>query len=204
MQDEMTTPYQTPDYDDKTPDYGPAPIKTEYKFSHVTTGRYLPTPGKAPGWPFADIGQWMIDANASSADWLAELKDWRREHLVRIGYDDSATQFVMMCHAQAMNLFYILGCSNVDTADNPAPAALNKKRARTGKFPILTHKTLVIVADAKRHEKANCGGTHTSPRVHLRRGHIRRVGESRRVWVQPCVVGSKHGVVTKDYKVVMG
>ena len=125
-------------------------------------------------------------------------------HYERIGYDDSATQFVMMCHAQAMNLFYILGCSNVDTADNPAPAALNKKRARTGKFPILTHKTLVIVADAKRHEKANCGGTHTSPRVHLRRGHIRRVGESRRVWVQPCVVGSKHGVVTKDYKVVMG
>ena len=85
----MTTPYQTPDYDNETPDYGPAPIKTEYKFSHVTTGRYLPTPGKAPGWPFADIGQWMIDANASSADWLAELKDWRREHLVRIGYDDS-------------------------------------------------------------------------------------------------------------------
>ena len=84
----MITPYQTPDYDDETPDYGPAPVKTEYKFSHVTTGRYLPTPGKAPGWPFADIGQWMIDANASSADWLAELKDWRREHLVRIGYDD--------------------------------------------------------------------------------------------------------------------
>ena len=125
-------------------------------------------------------------------------------HYERIGYDDSATQFVMMCHAQAMNLFYILGCSNVDTADNPAPAALNRKRARTGKFPIFTHKTLVIVADAKRHEKANRGGTHTSPRVHLRRGHIRRLGESRRVWVQPCVVGSKHGVVTKDYKVVMG
>ena len=25
------------------------PLKTEYRFSHVTTGRYLPTPGKAPG-----------------------------------------------------------------------------------------------------------------------------------------------------------
>ncbi len=25
-------------------------VRTEYKFSHVTTGRYLPTPGKAPGW----------------------------------------------------------------------------------------------------------------------------------------------------------
>ena len=49
MQDRMTTPYQTPDYDDDAPDFGPAPIKTEYKFSHVTTKRYLPTPGKAPG-----------------------------------------------------------------------------------------------------------------------------------------------------------
>lgn len=64
-----------------------APVKAQYKFSHVTTQRYLPTPGKAPGWPFADIGQWMVDAQASSDDWVAELRDWRREHLVRIGFD---------------------------------------------------------------------------------------------------------------------
>ncbi|MBB5208297.1 SUMF1/EgtB/PvdO family nonheme iron enzyme [Chiayiivirga flava] len=63
-------------------------VKREYKFSHVTTGRYLPTPGGAPGWPFAEIGHWMIDPNDSADDWVAELADWRREHLVRIGYDD--------------------------------------------------------------------------------------------------------------------
>jgi hypothetical protein len=84
----MTTPYPTPDYDNDSPDHGREAITTEYKFSHVTTGRYLPTPGKAPAWPFADIGSWMIDANASAGDWLTELKDWRREHLVRIGYTD--------------------------------------------------------------------------------------------------------------------
>ncbi|RPE77034.1 formylglycine-generating enzyme family protein [Vulcaniibacterium tengchongense] len=65
------------------------PVKTEFKFSHVTTGRYLPTPGKAPGWPFAEIGHWKTDVNATSADWLRELRDWRREHLTRIGYDDA-------------------------------------------------------------------------------------------------------------------
>ncbi|MDH5823814.1 SUMF1/EgtB/PvdO family nonheme iron enzyme [Luteimonas sp. RD2P54] len=70
-------------------DAGRAPPRVEYKFSHVTTGRYLPTPGKAPGWPFADIGLWMIDAGASADDWISELVDWRREHLVRIGYDDA-------------------------------------------------------------------------------------------------------------------
>jgi formylglycine-generating enzyme required for sulfatase activity len=65
------------------------PRKTHYHFSHVTTGRYLPTPGKAPGWPFAEIGHWTIDVNASSDDWIASLREWRREHLTRIGYDDA-------------------------------------------------------------------------------------------------------------------
>jgi gamma-glutamyl hercynylcysteine S-oxide synthase len=64
------------------------PRATSVKFSHVTTGRYLPTPGKAPGWPFAEIGHWTIDVNAAADDWLAGLIDWRREHLIRIGYDD--------------------------------------------------------------------------------------------------------------------
>jgi gamma-glutamyl hercynylcysteine S-oxide synthase len=68
----------------------PAPRVThEYKFSHVTTGRYLPTPGKAPGWPFAEIGHWKMDVDGSADDWVAELTDWRREHLARIGYDDA-------------------------------------------------------------------------------------------------------------------
>jgi formylglycine-generating enzyme required for sulfatase activity len=67
----------------------PAPrVQHEYKFSHVTTGRYLPTPGKAPGWPFAEIGHWKTDVDGSADDWIAELTDWRREHLTRIGYDD--------------------------------------------------------------------------------------------------------------------
>jgi iron(II)-dependent oxidoreductase len=61
----------------------------EYKFSHVTTQRYLPTPGKAPGWPFAEIGHWKMDVNGTADDWLRDLRDWRREHLVRIGYDDA-------------------------------------------------------------------------------------------------------------------
>jgi formylglycine-generating enzyme required for sulfatase activity len=65
------------------------PVRTEFKFSHVTTGRYLPTPGKAPGWPFAEIGHWKMDVDGSADDWIRELTDWRREHLTRIGYDDA-------------------------------------------------------------------------------------------------------------------
>lgn len=77
------------DRDDDTAAQPRRAVRHEYKFSHVTTGRYLPTPGGAPGWPFAEIGHWKIDANQSAGDWIAELIDWRREHLVRIGYDDA-------------------------------------------------------------------------------------------------------------------
>ena len=60
----------------------------EYALPH-TVGQHLPTPGKAPGWPMANIGQWRIDVNAAVPTWLAEMKVWREEHLIRMGYDDS-------------------------------------------------------------------------------------------------------------------
>jgi formylglycine-generating enzyme required for sulfatase activity len=68
-----------------------SPIRstTDYKFSHALTGPYLPLPGKAPGWPFAGIGHWMIDVNAASQNWIRGLREWRREHLIRIGFDDA-------------------------------------------------------------------------------------------------------------------
>jgi len=122
-------------------------------------------------------------------------------HYERIGYSERSTKYVMAMHAIAMNFFYILGCSNMATEDNPAPAALNKKRAKAGKFPVLEYKTLVLKLNAPSASAQSGGGTHASPRVHLRRGHIRKIDSGRRVWVQACVVGSTHGMVLKDYRI---
>ena len=66
------------------------PHPTRLHFSHVTTQRYLPAPAGAPPWPFSEIGQWMIDANPHADDWIEGLRQWRREHLVRLGWDDAA------------------------------------------------------------------------------------------------------------------
>ena len=66
------------------------PRPTRLHFSHVTTQRYLPAPAGAPPWPFSEIGQWMIDANPHADDWIEGLRQWRREHLVRLGWDDAA------------------------------------------------------------------------------------------------------------------
>ncbi|WP_082578456.1 formylglycine-generating enzyme family protein [Lysobacter sp. Root690] len=85
----MTQPYRPAADDDASNEDERRAVRTEYKFSHVTTQRYLPLPGKAPGWPFAEIGHWKVDVDATLDDWIAELIDWRREHLIRIGYDDA-------------------------------------------------------------------------------------------------------------------
>lgn len=98
--------------------------------------------------------------------------------------------------------FKIIACSNVTIVDNPAPKFLNKKRIKAGKFPIFEHKTLVLKLDDEVRVTQDLGGTHASPRVHLRRGHIRTLASGKQVWVQPCVVGSGPGIITKDYKVV--
>jgi gamma-glutamyl hercynylcysteine S-oxide synthase len=67
----------------------PTRTTTGYKFSHATTGPYLPLPGKAPGWPFSSIGQWTMDVNEASDDWIQGLREWRQEHLIRLGFDDA-------------------------------------------------------------------------------------------------------------------
>lgn len=108
------------------------------------------------------------------------------------------------CFWRVLNAFYVIGCSNVELTDNKPPAALNKKRAKAGKLPLFEYKTLVLKVGKGSARSADGGGTHASPRVHLRRGHVRRIDATRRVWVQSCVVGSKHGMVAKDYRVEGG
>jgi hypothetical protein len=46
------------------------------------------------------------------------------------------------------------------------------------------------------------GGTHATPRWHIRRGHWRSLADGRRVFVRECEVGDKpRGGVVKDYEV---
>lgn len=51
---------------------------------------------------------------------------------------------------------------------------------------------------------ARLGGTHASPRWHIRRGHWRSLGDGRRVFVRECEVGDpSRGGVVKDYRLEM-
>lgn len=87
----------------------------------------------------------------------------------------------------------------------PAPSKLNKKRAKRDKLPLYEYKVLDIVADVMAPtpaSKPSQGGHHASPRMHKRRGHIRRLVSGKRVWVRDAIVGKpKGGRVIKDYAV---
>ena len=132
-------------------------------------------------------------------------KEWRFEEIIQT--DKPRNPFktrkdsIESSFALAKNVFYVIGCSNVEMVKNQPPEALNKKRARTGKLPILEYKTLALKVTAPSQQQNQLGGTHASPRLHLRRGHVRRLQSGRRVWVQPCVVGSPHGAIVKDYRI---
>ncbi|BBB14542.1 formylglycine-generating enzyme family protein [Sphingopyxis sp. FD7] len=74
---------------------------SDVKFSHALTGPYLPTPGKVPGWPFTGMAPWMIDADGAADEWVRGVIEWRAEHLLRIGFDDSLYRDPRLTWAQA-------------------------------------------------------------------------------------------------------
>ena len=94
----------------------------------------------------------------------------------------------------------VFSCSNVIAVNNLPPKLINQKRLKKGKVPFFEYKTLHIKQERK--EKNNIKkGTHNSPRLHLRRGHIRKLYDGRKIWITACLVGNKkNGMIIKDYK----
>jgi hypothetical protein len=94
---------------------------------------------------------------------------------------------------------FTVNCQNVRREVHLPSIALSKKRHKAGKVPLYSHWTLVLNGDgdAKGRE---LGGSHASPRLHLRRGHLRRLDTGPVIWVRHCMVGNPdRGVVEKDY-----
>lgn len=103
----------------------------------------------------------------------------------------------------AMAFCSALNCTNVYRQEHTPSEKLQKARARRGKAPLFSYWTLVL--NGGRGESRDLGGTHASPRVHLRRGHARQYAPGKWTWVQPHAVGNPSaGMVHKDYVVGPG
>lgn len=119
--------------------------------------------------------------------------------------DKANAQIIIDSHDEVMVLIQacsVINCSNVSTVDVEAPAMLNKKRLASGKQPFFSYKILQLSEDRNAPGRRGTGGQHASPRMHLRRGHLRNLAH-KVVWVRPALINadSTHGVVLKDYGV---
>lgn len=104
--------------------------------------------------------------------------------------------------ASILELCEALSCSNVHhQVIEKIDPAINQRRIRDGKVPLYETRTLWI--DVPNFEGLSTewqGGTHRSPRQHLRRGHIRNLQSGKKVWVNATVVGARdNGFINKTY-----
>lgn len=92
-----------------------------------------------------------------------------------------------------------LQCSNVHVERSPARKSGKKIKSA---LPFDDYHVLQV-ALATKPSGQSAGGTHRSPREHLRRGHIRTLQSGKRIWVNAAVVGAgaNAGKIFKDYAI---
>lgn len=95
----------------------------------------------------------------------------------------------------------ILRCKNVYVHKEPFPEKLNKSRIKKGKIQGFTRHVLHVSGEQREINSTPGGGSHASPRLHFRRGHVRRLQSGEFTWVREHMVGKLHGFVDKDYEI---
>lgn len=103
---------------------------------------------------------------------------------------------------QICNFFFvlvtILATDNVPIERETPSPKLQAARRKAGKPPIPSHFTVrtegyVTALTKKPARHGSPTGTHASPIMHLRRGHLRRLPAGTTTWVRDCLVNARDG-----------
>lgn len=141
-------------------------------------------------WPQVFIDSTNYIDRSNTRDGCVQLKI-RNANSNSIPNEDFADDVMAL-----LSFLNILKCRNVQV-EKVVPKKQSKCKSA---LPFDTYHVLTIGS----HE-ADCqhlGGSHRSPREHIRRGHIRCLQSGKSVWVNAALVSSGRGfgVVTKDYR----
>ena len=91
-----------------------------------------------------------------------------------------------------------LACKNVKIIKTNEAKPRGKEKDALG---FDAYHILTLVVDRAPGDSTPKGGTHRSPREHLRRGHIRKLNSGGAIWVNSCLVnGGVGGKITKGYR----
>lgn len=120
-------------------------------------------------------------------------------------YRDNSWSFNrdMVAHGQAnfMTLCCFMSTKHSRLSPVEAPEKLNRQREKRGVSPVYSHYRIDLSPEIA--ERATGDGTHASPRLHWRRGHVRTLPTGSKVGVKPHLVGlAERGFVSKDYRVL--
>lgn len=147
-------------------------------------------------------GLWVASEMTSIAKTDYLLRDGR-EVSIRFPIEETVDERAAYDIRTLLQLLNALQCSNVNIERSEAKRSGKKIKAALpfDSYHILTIDTGKTGESAS---LANGGGSHRSPREHLRRGHIVRPGEGRKpFWRNATVVCAGRGFnkVEKDYRI---
>ncbi len=96
----------------------------------------------------------------------------------------------------------LIECNNIGVETVPAPKPEPGQKLGKRKRELLQFEYRVLTIKGRKTYDDKGDGSHRSPRLHLRRGHIRKFPSGKKTWISSCAVGTgKRGVIQKDYSV---
>jgi hypothetical protein len=102
-------------------------------------------------------------------------------------------------------LHSLINARGIEIQTEPAPAKLNRSRAKKNKLPLYEHHVLKIGGFSKSGRVLGVGASHASPRSHWRRGHIRTIHQGtpkeKRIAIPACLITGP-GFISKEYEVL--
>ena len=77
------------------------------------------------------------------------------------------------------------------------------KGKRGVKSEFFEYRTIDVQSSGSNHSGESSGGdARNGPRLHLRRGHVRKISDNRLTWVRHAIVGDRQkGIIMKDYSI---
>ncbi len=120
---------------------------------------------------------------------------------VRSDIRSSLEGAVMAGASEVLFFLQLLSCSNVKMRTIKEPKQLNRKRSAKKLALIDEYHVLQLPVSGNPRYEGKEHSDRNSPRLHFRRGHIRRLSEDQITWVSHCMVGNAElGIVTKEYR----